>query len=72
MLLAADIPDSTSPFPQEPPTGVDVQFLLGNMEEIADVSQKLLVNLETCVTGRTFEEQTVGQCLNVFMGTILL
>lgn len=46
---------------QKPPPDVDLEFILGNMEEIADVSQKLLVNLEMCVSGKSFGEQCVGE-----------
>ncbi|BFZ16161.1 hypothetical protein BsWGS_19199 [Bradybaena similaris] len=51
---------------QDPPSGVDLEFLLGNMEEIADVSQRLLASLETCVSGKSVEEQCIGQCFISF------
>ncbi|KAK0068512.1 dynamin-binding protein, partial [Biomphalaria pfeifferi] len=51
---------------QKVPAGVDVEFLLGNMEEIADVSQKVLATLETSVSGKNFEEQIVGKCFTHF------
>ncbi|KAH9495018.1 hypothetical protein Btru_018443 [Bulinus truncatus] len=47
---------------QKPPAAVDVDFLLGNMEEIADVSQKVLATLEASVAGKSFDEQIVGKC----------
>ncbi|KAH9495019.1 hypothetical protein Btru_018446 [Bulinus truncatus] len=47
---------------QKPPAAVDVEFLLGNMEEIADVSQKVLATLEASVAGKSFDEQIVGKC----------
>uniref|UniRef100_A0A0B7BC31 Dynamin-binding protein n=1 Tax=Arion vulgaris TaxID=1028688 RepID=A0A0B7BC31_9EUPU len=47
---------------QKPPAGVDLEFLLGNMEEIADVSQKIVISLETSVSEADLEKQCVGQC----------
>ncbi|CAG5133338.1 unnamed protein product [Candidula unifasciata] len=51
---------------QKPPGGVDLAFLLGNMEEIADVSQKMVVHLETCISGKSFTEQCIGKCFTHF------
>lgn len=42
------------------PSGVDVDFLFGNMEEIADVSQRLLTSLESAISGKDFHAQVVG------------
>ena len=41
------------------------------MEEIADVSQKMLVNLEACLSGKDFEDQAIGGlyecvCVSIF------
>ncbi|XP_046555696.1 LOW QUALITY PROTEIN: dynamin-binding protein-like [Haliotis rubra] len=40
--------------------GVDMEVVFGNIEEIADVSQRLLTMLEGCINGKTFEEQIIG------------
>ncbi|XP_067655097.1 dynamin-binding protein-like [Haliotis asinina] len=40
--------------------GVDMEVVFGNIEEIAEVSQKLLTMLEGCINGKTFEEQLIG------------
>ncbi|XP_070200464.1 dynamin-binding protein-like [Littorina saxatilis] len=44
----------------KPPSCVDVEFLFGNMEEIADVSQRLLTSLESATSGKAFSDQIVG------------
>ncbi|KAL4224790.1 hypothetical protein ACF0H5_015486 [Mactra antiquata] len=41
---------------------VDVEHLLGNIEEVADVSQKLLTKLEDATNGKDFSEQVIGTC----------
>ncbi|GFO19681.1 dynamin-binding protein-like [Plakobranchus ocellatus] len=46
----------------KPPPGIDLEFLLGNMEEIADVSQKVLLQLEANVLGKSTDDQCVGRC----------
>ena len=43
------------------PSCVDVEFLFGNMEEIADVSQRLLTSLESAISGKAFQDQIVGR-----------
>ncbi|XP_059156460.1 dynamin-binding protein-like isoform X2 [Physella acuta] len=48
------------------PAGMDLNLVLGNMEEIADVSQKLLANLESCVSGKDFAEQCLGPCFTFY------
>ncbi|CAL1529614.1 unnamed protein product, partial [Lymnaea stagnalis] len=50
----------------KPPAGIDLEFLLGNTEEIADVSQKLYANLESSVYGKSFENQIIGKCFTFF------
>jgi hypothetical protein len=39
---------------------VDIDYLFGNMEEIADVSQRLLTSLESATSGKAFQDQIVG------------
>ena len=39
---------------------IDIESLFGNMEEVAEVSQKLLSLLEAGIKGKTFQEQIVG------------
>ncbi|GFR63555.1 dynamin-binding protein-like [Elysia marginata] len=48
----------------KPPPGVDLEFLLGNMEEIADVSQKVLLQLEASILGKNRDDQCVGRCFS--------
>ncbi|XP_041365294.1 LOW QUALITY PROTEIN: dynamin-binding protein-like [Gigantopelta aegis] len=40
---------------------LDMEMVMGNMEEIADVSQKLLTVLEGAVNGKSFDEQIIGK-----------
>ncbi|XP_076450774.1 dynamin-binding protein-like isoform X2 [Babylonia areolata] len=42
------------------PSSVDIEFLFGNMEEIADVAQRLLTSLESAISGKAFHDQIVG------------
>ncbi|KAL5007497.1 hypothetical protein ScPMuIL_016303 [Solemya velum] len=44
------------------PADLDVETLFGNMEEIADVSQRLLTKLEDAVSKHDFSHQLVGPC----------
>ena len=48
------------------PSCVDVEFLFGNMEEIADVSQRLLTSLESAISGKAFQDQIVGRLCTPF------
>ncbi|KAJ8298585.1 hypothetical protein KUTeg_022645 [Tegillarca granosa] len=41
---------------------VDIELVLGNMEEIADVSQKLLTLMENGTCGKNFQDQIIGSC----------
>ncbi|KAK2154175.1 hypothetical protein LSH36_275g08005 [Paralvinella palmiformis] len=41
---------------------IDVETLLGNMNEVCDVSQMLLTRLESATSGKHFEEQLIGPC----------
>ncbi|KAK3102404.1 hypothetical protein FSP39_011155 [Pinctada imbricata] len=41
---------------------VDTDLLLGNMEDIADVSQRLLTQLEAAIQGKEFDQQVIGMC----------
>ena len=36
-------------------------MLFGNMDEVVEVSQKLLTSLETATKGKDFDEQIVGK-----------
>ncbi|KAL3842358.1 hypothetical protein ACJMK2_020381 [Sinanodonta woodiana] len=44
---------------------IDTESLFGNIEEVADVSQKLLTKLEDAVNGKDFTQQTIGPCFIV-------
>ena len=35
-------------------------MLLGNMDEVSEISQKILTNLETATSGIDFDEQVIG------------
>ena len=41
---------------------VDLETLLGNVEEVVEVSQKLLTQLEGATSGRDFDKQIIGKC----------
>ncbi|XP_052067462.1 dynamin-binding protein-like isoform X1 [Mytilus californianus] len=41
---------------------VDVEAVFGNIEDVADVSQRLLTLLEDAVNGKDFEDQLLGPC----------
>ncbi len=41
--------------------GCDLETLFGNMDEVIEVSQKLLTSLETATVGKEFNEQIVGE-----------
>ncbi|XP_063400235.1 dynamin-binding protein-like [Mytilus trossulus] len=41
---------------------VDVEAVFGNIEDVADVSQRLLTLLEDAVNGKDFEDQLLGSC----------
>ena len=56
---------------QKPPPGVELEFLLGNMEEIADVSQKVLLQLESSVLGKSTDDQCVGECVMSVLVSVL-
>lgn len=43
---------------------VDVEAVFGNIEDVADVSQRLLTLLENAVNGKDFEEQLLGKFSN--------
>ena len=40
---------------------VDIEQLFGNIEEVADVSQRLLTKLEDALNGKDFEQQVLGE-----------
>ncbi|XP_062618724.1 dynamin-binding protein-like, partial [Saccostrea cucullata] len=44
---------------------VDLSVLMGNIEDVADISQRLLSALEGAVQGKDFEEQVIGVCFVV-------
>ncbi|KAK3591896.1 hypothetical protein CHS0354_005105 [Potamilus streckersoni] len=46
-------------------TDIDTESLFGNIEEVADVSQKLLTKLEDAVNGKDFAQQMIGPCFIV-------
>jgi hypothetical protein len=39
---------------------VDVLMMCGNIEEVAEVSQKLLTKLEDATNGKDFSQQVIG------------
>ena len=41
--------------------GCDLEMLFGNMDEVVEVSQKLLTSLEAATKGKEFDEQIVGK-----------
>ena len=41
--------------------GCDLEMLFGNMDEVVEVSQKLLTSLEAATKGKDFDEQIVGK-----------
>ncbi|XP_060066478.1 dynamin-binding protein-like [Ylistrum balloti] len=41
---------------------VDIEIMFGNMEEIAEVSQRLLTLMEEAVYTREFQDQVIGPC----------
>lgn len=43
---------------------MDVGVLMGNIEDVADMSQRLLTALEGAVQGKGFEEQVIGMYRN--------
>ena len=45
---------------------VDMDQIFGNMVECVDVSQTLLISLESCIMGRVFEEQIIGKFSYIF------
>ena len=49
------------------PSCVDIVYLFGNMEEIADVSQRLLTSLESATSGKEFQDQIVGKFSYIIM-----
>ena len=40
---------------------VDIDHLFGNIEEVADVSQRLLTKLEEALNGKDFDQQVIGE-----------
>ena len=52
----------TSLWPFQHPE-VDVDHLFGNIEEVADVSQRLLTKLEEALNGKDFDQQVIGEPL---------
>ncbi|XP_061166815.1 dynamin-binding protein-like [Saccostrea echinata] len=44
---------------------VDLSVLMGNIEDVADISQRLLSALEGAVQGKDFEEEVIGVCFVV-------
>ena len=43
------------------PKAVDVEQLVGNVEEVSEVSQKLLTKLEEATHGKDFNQQIIGK-----------
>jgi len=43
--------------------GVDIDAVFGNIEDVADVSQRLLTLLENAVNGQDFEDQLLGKSI---------
>lgn len=41
--------------------GCDLETLFGNMDEVVEVSQKLLTSLEASTKGKEFSQQIVGE-----------
>ena len=46
--------------------GCDLELLFGNMDEVVEVSQKLLTSLEAATKGKEFNQQIVGESLGLF------
>ena len=42
---------------------VDIDAVFGNIEDVADVSQRLLTLLENAVNGQDFEDQLLGKSI---------
>lgn len=40
---------------------VDIEHLFGNIEEVADVSQRLLTKMEEALNGKDFDQQVIGE-----------
>ena len=47
---------------------VDLEQLFGNIEEVADVSQRLLTKLEEALNGKDFDHQVLGELYLHYLG----